>query len=222
MLQTINNEIKNSDSLTILKSITSKIKERSFHKYTHILYDLRTILGNNKKIYMEIGSYCGASASLILQHPFKTDVYCIDPLVLNKNHYKGNKSQEDTLINNLNNFKKNNTYKVFKNFSNDKKLLENIKNINIDILFIDGDHSYNAVINDFKNYEKYVNKNGFIVFDDYLDKEHSPQVKPAVDFIVSYIKKYNLPYEIIGSLPDYKNAGRHKMSNEFILYKKDF
>jgi hypothetical protein len=41
---------------------------------------------------------------------------------------------------------------------------------NIDYLFIDGDHSKEGVMKDFKNYQKKVSPKGIIVFDNYNDK----------------------------------------------------
>ena len=38
------------------------------------------------------------------------------------------------------------------------------------LLFIDGDHSYKGVMDDFKNYFEFVNEGGIIVFDNYNDK----------------------------------------------------
>ena len=79
--------------------VNNSISEKHFHEFTHILYDIRTLLGNKSNInYLEIGSYIGSSASLVLRHPFLTKVYCIDPLNLNKNHYNNSKKRNDELI----------------------------------------------------------------------------------------------------------------------------
>lgn len=91
-----------------------------------------------------------------------------------------------------------------------------------DILFIDGDHSYQGVLYDFYNYEIFVNSGGYIIFDDYLDKIYSPDVKKAVDFIVS--KLDTSKYEIIGSLPNYQKSFSNTNVefthlNEFIIKK---
>lgn len=51
------------------------------------------------------------------------------------------------------------------------------------LLHIDGDHRYNAVILDFLIYEKMVLPGGWVVFDDYSDPTHSPDVRSAVDFM---------------------------------------
>jgi hypothetical protein len=215
--------IKSSDSLNILREINSNIGERKFHEFTHILYDIRTYLGNKEKTYLEIGSYVGSSASLMLNHPFKTKVICIDPLCLDKKHYKGTKNQEQTLKDNLS---KNNIHsyeiEIHKKLSTDKKLIDEFKfkKLEIDILFIDGDHSREAVFWDWENYEPFIKQGGFIVFDDYLDFNWCPQVHGAVNDIVN--KLDTTKYEIIGSIPNFKKAYSmelKKNSNEFIIKK---
>lgn len=217
MQDLILNETKNSNSLEILHQIYNKIPERHFHDHVYILYDLRTLLGPEPKIYTEIGSYVGHSASLLLNHPYDTFVNCIDPLLLDKKHFKGKKNQELTLINNLNFSSK---YKIYKNYSTDDKLVEELKsqNFKTDILFIDGDHSKNGVLNDFYNFHQFVNKNGFIIFDDYLDFEYSPEVNPTVKQIEKDIIDNNLPFEIIGCISNIKNTNfKNNYLNEFIL-----
>lgn len=47
----------------------------------------------------------------------------------------------------------------------------------LDLLFIDGDHTLDGVKNDFERYSKYVKKGGYIVFDDY----HYPITRDYVD-----------------------------------------
>ena len=93
-------------------------------------------------------------------------------------------------------------------------------------MFIDGAHDYNGLINDWKNYNDFVNSGGYIIFDDYNDHKYSPEVKLAVDEIMKNIDTSK--YEIIGSpkntLDDtsvgYNNTYGLKYSNEFIVYKK--
>jgi predicted O-methyltransferase YrrM len=191
----------------------------TMHHHYHILYDLRTILGNEKKIYTEIGTYCGGSASLILQHDFQTEINCIDPLhVLPE--------QEETLYKNMEKFNKNkNKYNIHKKFSTDHTFLKYLHNTNFttDILFIDGDHTKKGATFDFENYKDFVNPGGFIVFDDYEDYEFSPEVRVAVDEIVSRIdtNKFN----IIGTFKKIKNvydgcsSRKLEYYNEYIIQK---
>ncbi len=50
----------------------------------------------------------------------------------------------------------------------------------IDILFIDGDHSYKGVIRDYNLFSPFVRKNGLILFHD-TNHSHFPSIKKAVD-----------------------------------------
>jgi len=56
--------------------------------------------------------------------------------------------------------------------SHDTKTLNEVKKIlngnKIDLLYVDGDHSYNGVKKDFELYSQLVNDNGFVVFHDIL------------------------------------------------------
>jgi predicted O-methyltransferase YrrM len=223
-------DLNNSrESLDMLRDVNKHIKLKHFHEWTHILYGIRTMLGSEIKTYMEIGSYVGSSASLVLRNAFPTNVICIDPCILSPSHYGGTKSQDETLFNNIkNNNIHNYNIKLCKNYSNDPILLKHFKDTNtkVDILFIDGAHDYKGVISDWKNYNGFVNSGGYIVFDDYNDYKYSPEVKPAVDEIMKHIDL--TAYEIIGSpkntLDDtsvgYNNTYGLKYSNEFIVYKK--
>lgn len=210
--------IKESNSNDIVQYISKNMMGNTFHHHYHILYDIRTLLGKEKKIYTEIGTYCGGSLSLVLNHEYDTDLYCIDPLHVLPN-------QQNCVNENITKFNKYNKNVVLhKEFSTNKDFYTNlVKNkFNTDILFIDGDHSYDGVLYDFYNYEIFVNSGGYIVFDDYLDYIYSPDVKKAVDHIVS--KLDTTKYEIIGSLPNlqksfsnYKNEFDYL--NEFVIKK---
>ena len=295
-------------SLTILREINNRIQERHFHEHTHVLYDIRTKLGPDVKTYVEIGSYVGSSASLILSHPFPTRVICIDPCALNPNHYNGKLNQYDTIFNNLSAQQSNNlsaeetstqetsaqetspqetseqetstqetstqetstqetstqessvqetsaqessvqetsaeetretsaqetretsvqesnkgsTFEILTGYSSDQTILDKLKDVSIDLLFIDGGHGYQQVLDDFNNYSKFVSDDGYIVFDDYLDDEHSPDVRVAMNKIVRELdtNKFQVigtPLNKFGALPTSPN--RFAYLNEFIIRK---
>jgi predicted O-methyltransferase YrrM len=210
--------IQKSDSNEIVKYVSSNMSGKTFHHHYHILYDIRTLLGESKKVYTEIGTYCGGSLSLMLHHTYDTDIYCIDPLHVLQN-------QEQYVNENISKFNKDNKkVSLYKNFSTDRHFHNHLveQKFNTDILFIDGDHSYKGVLNDFYNYEIFVNSGGYIIFDDYLDYKYSPEVRKAVDFIVS--KLDTTKYEIIGLIPNYKNSFVNDTKelihlNEFVIKK---
>ncbi len=66
----------------------------------------------------------------------------------------------------------------------------------IDVLFIDGDHSFDGCYNDFQNFQLFVNQNGLVIFDDY-NQPNNPHngVKKAVHEAISNHDKFEIVYE---------------------------
>lgn len=196
------------NSLNIVKKITEKIP--SFHHHYHILYDIANNIKKDIINYVEIGAYAGASAILML-HNKNVKVISIDI---------GKPIEKQKVLNNINIFFNEERFKYIQGNSQNQKTIDELFKITneIDILFIDGDHSFKGVIKDFENYSNFVSKNGFIVFDDYLCNKFT-EVKLAVDKIVSNLdnKKFNM----IGSLPNTFEAKPKNFltSNCYILQK---
>jgi len=208
------------ESYRILQDVESSIKERKFHQQIHILYDLINFLEKEDINYMEIGSYVGTSANLVLTNSKVKKITCVDPLNLSKSHFHGNTNQEQTLRNNLSKFPTE-RYSIIRGFSTEQRVIEMFDNKteHFDLLFIDGDHSYQAVLDDFKNYKHCVKSGGFIVFDDYFDHKHSPDVKKAVDYLCS--TKYVInKYDIIGTIRGKLSQKLQRDYGEFILRKR--
>lgn len=211
----LDNIIKESNSLEIQRYITKMITRPSAHEHTHILYDIVTLLGlDGRKVdYLEIGSYIGSSACLVEQNTYTSSITCIE----------ARKDFSEIVIDNLKKLNKHNIqYLDVHNYrSTDPNVLNLINLQSFDLIFIDGDHSYNGVMNDFNNYIGLLKKGGYMVFDDYLDSKYSPGVKPAVDDIV--IQLSNTEFEIIGTPLNYQNAKTKydigKYMNEFIIKK---
>lgn len=199
-------------SLKLVQSISNKLEDNTFHHHYYILYDIINCYPKNYKVnYVEIGCYAGASACLMLQRP-NTNVISIDlgypisPNIVHSNIEKMNKL--------------NNSFKYIKGNSQSvdtiKLLQQHVDEI--DILFIDGDHSYQGVINDFLLYEQLVKTGGYIIFDDYNDWKYSPEVKLAVDSIIPTLEGR---YKIIGTLPNKFKARPDWLTegNDFIIQK---
>ena len=200
------------ESLDIVEYIISK-GVKTFHHHYHILYDIANSIEKDEINYVEIGCYAGASACLMLQRE-KTNVISID---------LGEPISEEIVLKNIeiNNIHKNN-YNYIKGNSQlleTKEILKlkmnKYKSQKIDILFIDGDHSFKGVHNDFNLYQDLISIGGYIVFDDYRDSEHSPYVYGAVNDIISKITNY----EIIGTIENNLNAHPYtlKEGNCFII-----
>jgi cephalosporin hydroxylase len=191
------------------------MEQHTFHHHYHILYDLRDTF-KREVTYVEIGAFAGGSVSLVLSHPLKTNGISIDI---------GWPIDEQIVRINVDRFKSpNNQFTYIKGDSTLQDTLDRLKselgtNL-VDILFIDGDHSYNAVISDFKMYSSLVAPGGYIIFDDYLDHEHSPDVKPAVDFIVETM--LDDEFIVHGSIQNKFNARPSDLKNLncFVIQRK--
>ena len=196
------------ESLELVEDISNKINNKTFHHHYHILYDIGRLF--SKKItYLEIGCYAGGSACLMLQRP-NTEVISIDlGKPISHSVAKGN-------VESLN--KHNNKFSYIEGDSHAQSTISKLETIlgnsMVDILFIDGDHSRIGVIKDFEIYSKYVNSGGYIVFDDYNDSQHSPQVKTAVDSLI-----FN-DYKFIGTFGNEFNARPiNHPANEYVIRK---
>ena len=143
------------------------IKSKQYPSYLDQNHDeisalIEFLSDKNIKTIIEIGTHRGGTAELWAEL-VKPDgmVYCIDffkddpdyrrsDLINYIVEIKGNSRDIDT-INKLN------------NFLNDK----------VDMLFIDGDHSYDGVKTDYFNYKGFVRDKGFIVFHDIVKNERT-------------------------------------------------
>lgn len=211
---TINSSI---ESVNIVKKISESVD--TFHHHYHILLDIANYFNQSLINYVEIGAYCGGSSSLMMHRP-NTNIISIDI---------GRPIPKERAISNVNRFNvSGNFYKYICGDSTNKDTIGELKNTlnnledkEIDILFIDGDHSYDGAYKDFLNYNSLVKIGGFLVFDDYLDNEHSPQVKFAVDDIIKEYCIDNKMYEIIGCLDNKHKAHPDSLeyNNCFILRK---
>jgi predicted O-methyltransferase YrrM len=201
------------ESIEKANHIVQNMEGNSFHNHYHILYDICDSFKGNIT-YLEIGTFCGASASLVASNSKVKHVITID---------LGTPVNKETPIKNVNKFKnKDCRYDYIQGSSFDKKVEDELKSIitSFDILFIDGDHTREGVINDFKIYSKYLNNGGYIIFDDYNDNQYSPQVNGAVNYIVDNLLDDS--YVVIGDLyyPELKFTNLNKKtSNDFILKK---
>ena len=169
----------------------------TFHHHYHIIYDVAETFGDKKINYVEVGAYAGGSSCLMLQRP-NTTIVSID---LGEPISKGEVLENVIIYKNNNNY-----YKYIQGNSQvvetKNKVIEVLHNSRvlgytnkIDILFLDGDHSFNAVMADFVMYSDLVNVGGYIIFDDYNDSVYSPEVKQAVDALLPSL----VDYEIIGT-----------------------
>lgn len=81
-----------------------------------------------------------------------------------------------------------------------RKISKILKNYELDVLFIDGDHSYEGVKMDFENFSPFVRKNGLIAFHDIV--EHPPESNCEVSQFWNEIKQKHDYQEFISKPND--------------------
>lgn len=200
------------ESVILTEYISKTVK--TFHHHFHVLYDIGKLF-NGAINYVEIGCYAGASACLMTQRP-NTNVFSIDTgIPIAPGMATANVLRHNVL---------GNKFEYIQGSSHDNAVFNRLRialrGNGIDILFIDGGHSFDDVIQDFNMYSGLVKAGGYIVFDDYLDHEFSPEVRPAVDRILTSLQG---GYEVIGSLKNEIGAfpAEVRESNCFILKKNN-
>jgi cephalosporin hydroxylase len=169
---------------------------------------------------LEIGVYNGGSMGLLITNKNSKCLYGVDlfeDMYDEKKHYNKEKFLKYQYFkrDNLSIKKTENNLSVIKNKHNndvnirliqgnsyfdetEEEIKNTIGNKNIDLLFIDGDHTLDGVKNDFERYNKYVKKGGFIIFDDY----HHEIIKKYCDDIFMM----NDEYEVICKFKSYNSA----------------
>ena len=210
-----------SRSLDLARRVSAQMEGKTFHHYFHVLYVLRLILGSGHRTYVEIGSYHGASAALMLMAPCPTTICCVDTLDLDPAHWgrAPDRRQEDILYDNLRRFMAGGPSEAIIVNGNSRDSVETVRRIaasGVDLLFIDGDHRLDEVLLDFAQYAPMVNPGGFVVFDDYDDPLWSPEVRIAVDRIASGCGD---GWNVVGLVEDRLAIQDGYKGNEFIIQK---
>lgn len=207
-------------SLDLTRKISEGISDQTFHHHFHILYDIARSFPDELELnYLEIGCFAGASACLMAQRP-KTNIYSID---------LGDPIPKEVVFENIQKFNPHdNRFEYIQGNSHSTETKSYVKNLGIqfDILFIDGDHSFNGVIKDFMMYYPLVKTGGYLVFDDYGDIRFSPEVKTAVDYILKNYWGFQIfgafgkEFGARGECPSLSADPYDRDSNEFVIQKK--
>ena len=156
-----------------IKKIKSTFKGRFIHDEVMLVPIILKRIKNNKKNlnYLEIGVHNGASFCSAIYSGNNIKCYGIDlweGVTIQSYKNVDNLTLDRTLQNIENSNKYNNFFKLFKGNSFKDESIDFAKNIGkIDLLFLDGDHSYNGVKNNFENYSPLVESGGYVIFDDY-------------------------------------------------------
>ena len=182
-----------------------KLNGRQCHDQVKVLRNICDI--TNCKVYAEIGVHNGASMSYASSG--KTVELCIgiDLFENTSGHYVNDHLTFSNTLRNIDVHKNSEcTINLIKGNSQHLQTVQKMKDAldgkMIDVLFIDGDHSYSGVKHDYETYIKFVKINGYIVFDDY-----SPRWPDVVKF-VNTIRTNNNILDIGGGI-----------ENEYIVKK---
>lgn len=119
---------------------------------------------NKEKIkVVEIGTLNGESARHFLKVSEKVHLLSIDPFIPD--------SMESTLIGDISKVLKNtefakDRFSLHAGYSYDKDAISQAKSFNPDIIFIDGSHLYNDVVDDISTYAPILSKGGLLMMHD--------------------------------------------------------
>ncbi|MFD2642784.1 class I SAM-dependent methyltransferase [Pseudomonas japonica] len=160
-------------------------RELSFHDDVRLLGYLSLLIADLPGDVVEIGVWKGKSLMLmneVCNHERR--VIGIDPFALEKQFEEFSHYQEQLLPNAV----------IIRGFS--ELMAERFYSLapKVALLHIDGGHFSRNVLLDFLLYSPSVVPGGFIVFDDYRDFLHSPEVGPAVDLLraAGFFKGFNI------------------------------
>jgi len=169
--------------------------EISFHADTMLLGYLSHLVRALPGAITEIGVWKGKSLALMERFSGKDDpIIGIDPCVL------ANQREE------LGCFHERLFPRGHLIFDYSERSVERLQDIakSIKLLHIDGGHEAYNVWADFLLYERFVVPGGYVVFDDYVDPEFSPEVGPAVDKLEA--AGFFSDYEVVSPLSDFASV----------------
>ena len=144
--------------------------------------------------YLEIGTFYGANAIYFSKtygiHP-DSKIYCIDPWIDYDDYgeYKGNIDKIYNVF--LDNVKKNqleNKFQIYRNFSH--IILPQLTDNFFDIIYIDGNHEPEYVLEDAVLAFRKLKNGGYMIFDDYTHGGDMGTKKGIDAFLNSYFKRY--------------------------------
>jgi cephalosporin hydroxylase len=201
---------KQTNKMTKLESYFRYLNEYNYNDITigiqqiqeEFLEFLSIIKCKSPRLILEIGTADGGTLLLF------TKVLQLDGTIISID-LSGNRFDRypDWKIPLYESYKNNNQrIVIIRGSSHDKEIYYNITNLlskieKLDVLFIDGDHSYNGVLNDYNLYSKLVKKDGIIAFHDIVPGNIS--TVGGVPIFWNTIKREKRTYEII------KNKHQH-------------
>jgi len=174
---------------------------------------------------LEVGTYRGGTALLWahIVEPCNGKVFCCD-LNFEWGNFKDNGYVGKEEITYRRQVYNDSPYEKFiteiPGNSHDANFIEDVKNKvgTVDLLFIDGDHSYEGVKKDFENFYPLLKMGGYLIFHDIVDSEHHRQYGCYVAQFWNEIKELYPSWEFIDQ-NEYPGCPSHSMGIGII--KKD-
>ena len=169
-------------------------QEMSFHSDIKLLGFLSKILSEIEGDILEIGVWKGKSLFFMEKFSKLGNIIGIDPCEFENQSeeiqfYRESMKSKAVLI---------------QNYS--ELALPQLLNIStkLKMLHIDGGHLEKNIIWDFMLYAPLLISGGYLIFDDYMDNQFSPEVKPTVDLLKK--NGYFRDFQIIGIIHEYPNS----------------
>lgn len=169
-------------------SVIEKDLYKSFEVISHLTLKERYKLfklAKDKQVILEIGSYIGASACCFgaaLSNDREGKIVCVDTWK-NDAMTEGGRETWEEFLSNTNEYKK----VIFPVRGFSTKVIEQVRKIIVqaDLLFIDGDHSYEGVKADWEFYKVFLDSGSIVIFHDYgwaegVQRVVDEDVKPMV------------------------------------------
>jgi len=165
--------------MDINNNITGRVAINKMLGVTHVLYIIKNLLGDSCKTVLEIGTLWGGALLTMMQSEYTSKFVSIDmfegfyPNLIGEGSHDGYGINTKELVteNILNNNPFGHEFELLKGSSHDEKIVKYVnKNYSeIDLFFIDGDHTKKGVLQDWNDYSSLVTKGGLVVFDDHWD-----------------------------------------------------
>jgi len=206
----------------INKDMIGRIALNQAAQATHVLYIIKELMGDKCKKVLDIGTLWGGSLMTMMQSEYDSHFVSIDFF---NGYYKnltglsedpvcGGTNTIGSVTANINRHNKYDySYDLIEGSSHNLSVIETVYSLledSVDFLFIDGDHTKEGVIQDWKDYSKLVTKDGIVVFDDYWSGDLAGNAwKQNMDIVGAFeeIKKtkfFKENWEEIGLISDKK------------------
>jgi Methyltransferase domain len=192
--------------MAILKRIVRKLK-RIITNEKDPREELLNLMPKNSTC-AEIGVWKGGFSKRIIKHVVPSKLHLIDPwkyqTSFGKRWYGGLVAQSQEDMDNIyqqvvGELSKQSCIKIHREFSN--KLFSIFSDEYFDWVYVDGNHYYDYVLEDLKNFALKIKKNGFLTGDDYLwtspELNGDKPVTRAVNDFINEDKSFTL-FKIIG------------------------